>query len=103
MVTIDKFRAIKINISSNFIEITASGEDKGIGKEKLFYSEEEDKFCQFTGRELSIGLNPKYLTDVLGVIKDTKVELYFNDGYSPLLVKTQSHPDDSFVIMPVKV
>jgi len=103
MVTVDKFRAVKLVISKDNIEITASGEAKGAAREVVEASEEEDKFYEFDGNEISIGLNPKYLTDVLRALKEKKVEFYFSDGYSPVLVKTANNPYDSFVIMPVKV
>lgn len=103
-VTVDKFRAIKINLTNDFIEITASGEAKGAAIERLEYSQDQSNFCEFDSNvDLSIGFNPKYLSDVLSAVKQNQVELYFNDPFSPVLIKVTDSPTDNFVVMPVKV
>lgn len=102
-VTVDKFRAIKFNIGNNNLDITASGESRGAAKESLAYSMEENSLCNFNGQEMVIGFNPKYMHDVLGTIKEPLVELYLNDSFSPVLIKSKQYPGDSFVVMPVKV
>lgn len=102
-ITIDKFKAIKITIDENAIEITASGEAKGEAKEIIEYSDDKDQLCSFTGNSLSVGFNPKYLTDVLCAIDELNVVLDFNDSFSPVLIKPIEKEDDMFVIMPVKV
>jgi len=102
-VTVDKFRAVKMSIDSKIMEITASGEAKGAASENLLFSEEESSYCNFSGSDVSIGFNPKYLSDVLSALKEDKVEIYFKDSFSPVLIKTSENPQDSFVVMPVKV
>lgn len=104
-VTIDKFRAIKMSINKEGLEITASGEARGAAKEKLITSEDEDALCDYNGNEeLVIGFNPKYILDVLYAInKNSKVEFYFNDSFSPVLIKIKDSVNDNFIIMPVKV
>ena len=102
-VTIDKFRAVKMAIGSNSMEITASGEAKGAASEQLNFSEAENDYCSFSGTEVTIGFNPKYILDVLGSLSEKQVEIYFKDAFSPVLIKTATNPNDSFVIMPVKV
>jgi DNA polymerase-3 subunit beta len=103
-VTVDKFRAIKLSLTSACVEITASGEARGAAKEVLNASNDQDNPCTYSGaEELTIGFNPKYLLDVLGTIKSSKIEIHFNDSFSPVLIKAVDSPSDNFVIMPVKV
>ena len=102
-VTVDKFRAVKMSIDNKVMEITASGEAKGAASENLLFSEEANNYCSFSGSEVSIGFNPKYISDVLGALNEGKVEIYFKDAFSPVLIKTVQNPEDSFVVMPVKV
>jgi len=105
-ITVDKFRAIKIILTKDMVEITASGESRGVGKEVILSSEEDDNFCQFdSDSDITIGFNPKYLIDVFNAIKlnHHKVEIYFNDESSPILIKAPNNDLDSFIIMPVKV
>ena len=102
-VTVDKFRAVKLSISDKEMFITASGEAKGAASETLKYSEEDSDFCNFSGSDVSIGFNPRYISDVLSALSENQVEIYFKDAFSPVLIKTVENPNDNFVVMPVKV
>ncbi|WP_375358912.1 DNA polymerase III subunit beta [Candidatus Tisiphia endosymbiont of Neophilaenus lineatus] len=107
-ITIDKFQAIKLILSKDLLEITASGETRGVAKECIPCSLDESNLCIFDHEDtLSIGFNPKYLTDALSAVlsatKANQVELYFLNASSPMLLKTLQNPKDVFVIMPVKV
>jgi DNA polymerase-3 subunit beta len=105
-ITIDKFKAIKISFSKESIEISASGESKGAAKEIIYCSDNEDNLCEFDfSDKLSIGYNPKYLIDVLNVIKSQNTALHFSSPNLPTLIKI-ADPDrefDNFVVMPVKI
>lgn len=102
-VTVDKFRAVKLSINDKEMFITASGEAKGAASETLKYSEGDDDFCNFSGSDVSIGFNPRYISDVLSALSEDQVEIYFKDAFSPVLIKTAENPNDNFVVMPVKV
>lgn len=103
-ITVEKFRAIKMLFGNDLVEISASGEAQGKASERLTYSEEKGSLCSYVGnKDIAIGFNPKYLTDVLQVIKVGQIEFCFNDGTSPALIKATDSSQDSFVIMPVKV
>lgn len=101
-VTVEKFKAIKLSIDDELVRITASGESKGVGAEKLLYSDKSDIFCQYQGTHLSIGFNPSYISDVLSHVKEERVEIFLKDNQSPILIKIPENPSDSFVVMPVK-
>ncbi|RYE06544.1 MAG: DNA polymerase III subunit beta [Rickettsiaceae bacterium] len=106
IVTADKFRAIKISLSRDEVQITASGEARGVAKETLNYSEEKACFCSYLGEtNIVAGFNPQYILEVLNVLKNEIVEFHFDssDSTSPVLIKVVDRHDDSFVIMPVKV
>jgi DNA polymerase III subunit beta len=102
-VTVDKFRAVKLSINDKTMEITASGEAKGAASENLVYSEDANNLCNFEGDEVVIGFNPRYISDVLNALSEKQVDIYFKDAFSPVLIKTAENPNDSFVVMPVKV
>ncbi len=102
-VTVDKFRAVKLFIGNESMEITASGEAKGVASEVLHYSLEKDNSCNYAGSEVSIGFNPRYISDVLSAIHADQVEIFFKDSFSPVLIKTNLSSKDCFVVMPVKV
>ncbi|RTK92636.1 MAG: DNA polymerase III subunit beta [Rickettsiales bacterium] len=98
-VTIDKFRAIKLFINEKSLKITASGEAKGAAFEEINHNDASE----YSGDEVAIGFNPKYLSDILSAIQEEQVEIYFKDSYSPILIKTSLESKDNFVVMPVKV
>lgn len=107
-ITMDKFQAIKLSLSRNVIEIFASGEARGVGREIIQCSTAKENICIYDHDEtLSIGFNPKYLTEalnaIISVLKETKVELSFSNPHSPMLLKAVGSSKDLFVIMPVKV
>ncbi|HJK85796.1 MAG TPA: DNA polymerase III subunit beta, partial [Candidatus Megaira endosymbiont of Stentor roeselii] len=102
-VTVDKFRAIKILLNDTCLAITATGEAKGAANESINFSDHKESYCSFSGNNLTIGFNPRYIMDVLGTLKEEQVHIYLNDASSPALIKTLENPRDSFVIMPVKV
>jgi DNA polymerase-3 subunit beta len=102
-VTVDKFRSIKIIINESSLEITASGEAKGAANENLPFSTEKTEYCGFKGEDITIGFNPKYVSDIVSALREPIVNIYFKDAFSPILIKTDEHTGDSFVVMPVKV
>ena len=102
-VTVDKFRAVKLSISDKGMFITASGEAKGAASENLAFSEDANNFCNFSGSDVTIGFNPRYISDVLSALSEDQVDIYFKDAFSPVLIKTSENPNDNFVVMPVKV
>lgn len=102
-VTVDKFRAIKILLNDTCLAITATGEAKGAANESINFSDHKESYCSFSGNNLTIGFNPRYIMDVLGTLKEEQVHIYLNDASSPALIKTLENPRDSFVVMPVKV
>ncbi|MDC0864541.1 DNA polymerase III subunit beta [Rickettsiaceae bacterium] len=102
-ITVDKFRAVKLIINDKAMKVTAFGETKGSANEDLSFSEDENNYCKFSGTEITIGFNPKYISDVLGAIKEDQVDIYFKDSFSPVLIKSKENESNNFVIMPVKV
>lgn len=102
-ITVDKFRAIKLMFSDSNLTILASGEAKGLANEVISFSKDEDKYCDFSGNNITIGFNPKYVMDILSALKEPRIELYLTDASSPVLIKTPENPEDNFVVMPVKV
>ncbi|WP_341792699.1 MULTISPECIES: DNA polymerase III subunit beta [unclassified Rickettsia] len=103
IITVDKFKAVKLTLSAEDLEISATGEARGDAKETIESSKEAEAFYEYDGAEpLTIGFNPQYLEDVLKAKADL-VELYFIDASSPVLIKFPETPKDIFVVMPVKV
>ncbi len=102
-VTVDKFKGIKFVLTASELTISGFGETKGFASEVITFSEEEKKYAKFSGDGISVGLDARYILEVLGVLKEEQVQLYFDKLSSPVLIKTTQNPNDNFVIMPVKI
>jgi DNA polymerase-3 subunit beta len=93
LVTSEKSNSVKIKLSSNLLEITASSPDFGEAHESMAIS--------YSGPELQVAFNPQFIMDPLRAL--TKDEVFFEvkDEVSPGVFKTL----ESFVcvIMPVRL
>ena len=52
--------------------------------------------------DLEISFNSRYLIDVASQLDGNKIELFFNDTGSPVLIKDSGDFDSIFVVMPMK-
>ncbi|KAJ6645019.1 Beta sliding clamp, partial [Pseudolycoriella hygida] len=107
IITIDKFQAVKLTLTKDSVEVTASGESRGVAKEIIPCSRDKENLCIFDHEEqLSIGFNPKYIKEslnaILNAIREQQVELHFSVPSSPMLLKPTGNSGELFVIMPVK-
>ncbi|HEY4300605.1 MAG TPA: DNA polymerase III subunit beta [Candidatus Didemnitutus sp.] len=93
LVTSDKSNSVRVKLSSNLLEVTASSPDFGESHESMAIS--------YSGPELQVAFNPQFVIDPLRAL--TKDEVFFEvkDEVSPGVFKTL----ESFVcvIMPVRL
>ncbi len=99
-VTADKFPAIKFTIMEDHLELNAHGEAKGLAHEIIPI---DGKLIKYSGNQVTIGFNPKYVLDVLSALGEDELTIMLADGFSPALLKSANHPEANFVVMPVKV
>ena len=52
--------------------------------------------------DLEISFNSRYLIDVASELDGERIELFFNDTGSPVLIKDPSDFDSIYVVMPMK-
>ena len=93
LVTSEKSNSVKVKLSANLLEVTASSPDFGEAHEAMAIS--------YSGPELQVAFNPQFVLDPLKAL--TKDEVFFEvkDEVSPGVLKTL----ESFicVIMPVRL
>jgi DNA polymerase III subunit beta len=99
-VAAEKFPAIKLTVMEDQLELHAHGEAKGLAHEII---QVNGKDIQYTGNQVTIGFNPRYVLDVLSAIGGGEVCILLSDSFSPALIKSSSYPEAYFVVMPVKV
>jgi len=99
-VTAEKFPAIKVTIMEDQLELYAYGESRGLANEILPIN---GKDLKYTGNQVTIGLNPRYVLDVLSALGNDEIMIMLADGFAPALIKSLERPEGDFVVMPVKV
>lgn len=90
-----KSKAVLINLSKGKMEISSNNPDLGDAKEEI----EVD----YSGSDLKLAYNARYVQEVLNNITDEKIEFQINDGISPSLIRP--HKDSSYtcIVMPMRV
>jgi DNA polymerase-3 subunit beta len=98
---IEKLRTVEIKINNQQMTVSAHGNAYAFANETVKFLG-KDK-AHYTGEELIIGFNPRYLLDALKAIGKTDVELLFGTSLSPILIQPKNDATTSFVVMPIKV
>jgi DNA polymerase III subunit beta len=93
LVTSEKSNSVKIKVSSNLLEITASSPDFGESHESMAIS--------YSGPDLQVAFNPQFIMDPLRALTKDEVFFELKDEVSPGVFKTL----ETFVcvIMPVRL
>ena len=86
---------VRFRLGNGELAIEASSPERGEGREVI----EAD----YSGAELSIGFNARYLLDVIAVIQGDKVLLEMSDELSPCVVKDPDESGFLSVIMPMRI
>jgi DNA polymerase-3 subunit beta len=91
----EKARGIRLGLSPGRLEISANNPDLGEAS--------EDLEVEYTGPDLEIGFNARYILDVLQVFAEgSRVELGLGDQLSPGVIKG-ADPGYSYVVMPMRI
>ncbi|HLP09834.1 MAG TPA: DNA polymerase III subunit beta [Opitutaceae bacterium] len=93
LVTSEKSNSVKLKLSNNLLEITASSPDFGDAHESMA--------IEYAGPELQVAFNPQFVMDPLKALNKDQVFFELKDEVSPGVFKTL----ESFlcVIMPVRL
>ena len=90
----EKFRTVRFNIKDNLCTVSSSGSDKSSGKETIK--------VEYSGSEININFNSRYILDVLNLIKDGEVSFNFSKDTSPTVLKSNSFKNTLFLIMQMR-
>ena len=92
----EKKYPVKISIDVGKVVISCTNQT-GDAKEEI-YTETE-------GKELEIGVNPKYFLDALKAIDDEEIFISFGSNISPCVIKSidESSKDYTYMILPIRM
>ena len=94
-ITNDKLPVIKFKILNNIMNLSAVNSENGMAT--------EDITTKYSGEEIEIGFNSKYILEMINNLEDDNITLSFKDSASPVTASEESNPDLVYVLMPMRV
>lgn len=91
----ERSRAVKLEVSDGKLVISSNNPDLGDAQEELD--------IDYAGDDLTLGFNGRYLLDALGAMKTKEVILSFQDELSPAQLTPTDDEDCLSVVMPMRV
>ncbi|XOD70155.1 MAG: DNA polymerase III subunit beta [Sodalis sp. (in: enterobacteria)] len=91
----EKFRGVRLYLSTNQLKITANNPEQEEAEEILDVA--------YEGSEMEISFNVSYLLDVLNALKCEKVRLLLTDGVSSIQIEDSDSQAGTYVVMPMRV
>jgi DNA polymerase-3 subunit beta len=88
-------RGVRLAVSQNVLSLTGDNPDVGDVREEME--------ATYTGPDVSIGFNPKYVAEILGQMKEAPIRLELAGELDPVLIRSESDPDYVGVIMPMRL
>ncbi len=94
-ISMEKGRAVKLQIGSNRLTLTVNNPDSG--------SAEEELACSYDADPIDIGFNSRYLMDVAGQMKSDGMLFQLADAGSPTIIRDPGDEQALYVLMPMRV
>jgi len=89
----EEIKAVKFIIKNGLLIIKS--------KRAGFWDAVEEREIDHIGDEIEIGLNIRYLLDVINIVNDKSVVLEFLDEKTPIIIKEKENQESLAVIMPM--
>lgn len=90
-----KSKGITFSLTQGKMEITSNNPELGDAKEEID--------VDYSGEDLKIGFNAKYIMDILNSFEDQELELTLESQLSPGLIRPQNDKSYTCVVMPMRI
>lgn len=90
-----KSKGVTISLSSGKMEITSNNPELGDAKEEID--------VDYSGEEMKIGFNAKYILDILNSFDDQSLDLELDGQLSPGLIRPENDKKYTCVVMPMRI
>lgn len=94
-ISAEKSRAVKMGLSSGTLTLSASNADSASATETLEVS--------YSGAEIEIGFNARYLLDIAAQVDGDMMEFALSDTSAPTIIRVPDDEATLFVLMPMRV
>lgn len=91
----EKSRAIKLALDKDRLVLSANSPENGSATEEMSVS--------FSGGDMEIGFNSRYLLDIASQIEGKQAEFLLADAASPTIIRDASDASALYVLMPMRV
>jgi DNA polymerase-3 subunit beta len=91
----ERSRAVKFELTEGQLVISSSNPDLGDAREELD--------VDYGGDELTVGFNARYMLDAIGSIQSKEVRLSFQDDLSPSRITPPTDEKTLAVVMPMRI
>ncbi|MDI6728430.1 MAG: DNA polymerase III subunit beta [Thermodesulfovibrionales bacterium] len=91
----ERSNAVKVDIDSNNMVISASNPDLGEASDEIIAS--------YSGDAMTMAFNARYVLDALNVMSSEKVILKLNEPLSPVMITEDRGEDYKCVVMPMRL
>jgi DNA polymerase-3 subunit beta len=91
----ERSRAVKLELSSSLLRLSSNNPDLGEAHEEID--------VDYAGEEFEIAFNARYLMDCLGALGAKEIRLVFHDQLSPAQIIPTDDEDTLAVVMPMRV
>jgi DNA polymerase-3 subunit beta len=95
LLSVERSHAVKLELGKGLLRLSSSNPDLGQAEEELD--------VDYSGEELTIGFNARYLQDSLAAFGAKEVQLSLHDATSPVIVRPTDDPDSLAVVMPMRL
>ena len=90
-----KSKGITLSLSEGKLEISSNNPELGDAREEI----EVD----YSGNEMKIGFNAKYIIDILNSCNDDEIDINLNDQLSPGMLQPHGNQSYTCVVMPMRI
>jgi DNA polymerase-3 subunit beta len=90
----DKNNLIIMTIENNNIMIESTSE---------YGNAEENIEVEITGENIKIGFNSKYILDLLRIVEEKELTMFFQGNLNPCIIKIREKEDFTYLVLPVRI
>jgi len=91
----ERSSAVKVDIESNSMSISASNPELGEAKDELS--------IEYSGDPMTVAFNARYILDALSVMNADTIIIKINEPLSPTLIMESGNEDYKYIVMPMRL
>jgi DNA polymerase-3 subunit beta len=95
LLSMERSHAVKVELRAGILRLSSSNPDLGQAQEEID--------ADYSGDEITIGFNAKYLQESLVAFDAKEIQLSLRDANSPVIVRPTDDPDSLAVVMPMRL